>query len=172
MLAIVVLLIFGIGYLASNRSNPTQPLPNGNSSFPTSTNNPGGTQTQQNTISVKTQTGGQINVTDFKRAQGTTADSSNTGSYYLAGPLLLGQPDPEYTIMYSDIDQSFNISLWVEPLRVTRTKAEQELLRALSIQPQEACMLTYSVLVPYSVNPLYASKQLGFSFCADSVTLP
>jgi len=46
------------------------------------------------------------------------------------------------------------------------------LLQQLGISEQDACRLRYSVSVPFSVNPLYSGKNLGFSFCPGATPLP
>jgi|SRR3989338_5452249 len=118
------------------------------------------------TISV-----GGIQVKDFKADPNTVADKNNTGYYYLDGYQTAKNPRVPYTIFYVDSDQSFTVSLMQEPIADTRKAAEQALLTKLGITQSQACALNYRVYVPYAVNQIYSSKNLGFSFCPGAVQL-
>lgn len=172
LVLVVTLLIVGVVYLLVSRSMTTD-IPSGSTTFPTSTDDlPVASEpTQGDTFVVSTADGGQLRVKNFMRESATVKDTNNPGSYYLAGALTLGQPEPAYTVTYKEIDRSFTISLWQEPLKLTRERMEFELLQTLGITKQEICTLRHSVLVLYSVRPDLAGKNLGFSFCPGAVTL-
>ena len=112
-----------------------------------------------------------IVVSDFRKATTTIEDTNNPGRYHLAGGTGLAQVEAPYLIVYTESDQSFNISLELEPLADTRRQAEQYLMQNLGITQDDMCWLRYAVLVPYEVNQIYAGKNLGFSFCPGATQL-
>ncbi len=73
-----------------------------------------------------------------------------------------------YNITYYVPDSSFNIGIWQKPVAAVRTQAEAAFLAALGISKTDACKLKVQIGVPYSVDPDYADKNLGLSFCAPS----
>lgn len=137
--------------------------------------------TKTGTRSLMLATGERMVVNDFLDNGVTFADPANEGSYYLAGNLEYCLDDgtcpdtktPDFSILYLEADQSFSISLNEEPLRESRSKAEQYLMVALSISAQEMCDLTYTLGTTVSVNEVYGSiTNLGFSGCPGAVSLP
>jgi hypothetical protein len=150
----------------SNTTNPP-----GSTNVPPSGNNQGGTTTTQPPLTVVGVSDSQVLVKDFKKDTSTVTSPNLPGHYFLAGGLNPSATHAPYSIMYVDADQSFNISLWTEPIGDVRKQAEQDLLNRLGIGEQDACFLRYSVLVPYSVSPLYSGKNLGFSFCPGATQL-
>lgn len=86
--------------------------------------------------------------------------------------LLVPQTDTgAYSIQYFARDQSFMVALVSEPLGEARKAAERNLIQILGINEIQACNLRYAVTVPAWVNPLYTSKNLGFSFCPGATPL-
>lgn len=122
------------------------------------------------TISVAS-AGGKISVQDF--TQTSVKDTVNPGYSYLSGGSTQGVvKDTPYAITYIAAQQSFTITLLKEPLGMVRQQAEQDLMHQLGITQDQMCQLNYIVLEPYDLNPLYAGKNLGFSFCPGAVQLP
>jgi len=120
------------------------------------------------TMEVFDADGKSLQVNDVTKGEGVTEDAANPGIYYLAG----ASPTEEtYSISYISEDTSFTVSILSEPLGEIRLRAEKDLLVRLGISENDACRLRYEVLVPYSVNPLYAGKNLGFSFCPGAEIL-
>lgn len=119
-------------------------------------------------IGIPSQRGGLVRVKDFLKNPNVVEDDVNKGTYYLAGSDLA---TAEYTISYIASDSSFTVSIYNEPIGEVRYKAELDLLAQLGITEPEACNLRYVVLVQASVNPLYAGKNLGFSFCPGATAL-
>lgn len=78
----------------------------------------------------------------------------------------------EYQITYHAPDGVFTVSLEAEPLRQTREHAERRFLALLGITQNQACMLRVNVTTLWSVNPTYAGRNLGFSFCPGAAVLP
>ncbi|MFA7302300.1 MAG: hypothetical protein WC030_00945 [Candidatus Paceibacterota bacterium] len=117
-------------------------------------------------------------VKDFLSDPTVVQDPINAGYYYLGYHLYQGVSDPSvtdnppYTIAYARESQFFTISLLQEPLAAVRESAERELMTRLGLSSGELCRLKYTLSVPWRVNQVYASKSLGFSFCAGATTLP
>lgn len=122
-------------------------------------------------IIVMTEGGNELRVRDFKNSRNTVTSTNIPGHYFLAGgtdPSGTGAP---YSMFYVDIDGSFNITLLKEPLVETRFTAEQDLIQQLGISKERMCVLKYWVGVPVAINPVYAGKNLGFSFCPGATEL-
>lgn len=87
--------------------------------------------------------------------------------------VLFGTTNPlsEFLITYTASDKSFNISLFKEPLKEVRKRAEEEFLAILGITEGEACHLKYELGTTYWVNEFYGGKNLGFSFCPGAIGL-
>jgi len=187
-IGIGVVLLAGIGLFVLLQSSHTTPSPSsgttgvntgtsgGQNSTTVVTPGSGGTstspgQTQTSTISVASANGGSVQVNDFRNDPLTATTSNIPDHYFISGGLDPNTTGAPYSIMYVNSDQSFTVSLWVEPIADTRHLAEQDLLQRLGISQQDACNLRYTVLVPYSVSPVYAGKNLGFSFCPGATKL-
>lgn len=110
---------------------------------------------------------GVITTNDFIHNGITIEDPSNAGNYYLTGSSTDG-----YAIGYRTPAQFFTIALQREPLGETRAAAETFLLSKLGISEEQMCHLNYYVGTDSYTNSAYAGKDLGFSFCPDSVALP
>ena len=141
-----------------------------------------GTQNGQTTggmaYMVPISSGASIAVKDFLSDPATVNDPVNPGYYYLGyhqstGPEdATAMADPPYVIGYIATTHYFNIGLYQEPIGHVRREAEQYLLNALGISQEAACALKYMVSVPEDVRAIYASQNLGFSFCSGAVKLP
>lgn len=133
--------------------------------------------TSKSSLSIKTTSGGVLQVKNFIEDSATVSDPQNDGYYYLGNhyPFEIVDEEhieqPEYIIMYIAESQYFNIVLLREPLRTTRKNAEQYLLEHLGVSPEELCQIDYVVSVPHYVNQYYTGMNLGFSFCQGTVAL-
>ena len=122
--------------------------------------------------------GTSIATRDFLRDPATVGDPANPGYYYLGYHQSMdpadatATADPPYVIGYVATTHHFNIGLYREPIGQVRKEAEQYFLKALGISQEAACVLKYMVSVPEDVNVVYASQNLGFSFCPGAVKLP
>lgn len=148
---------------------PYTPYPSGSNQGTTGTtpdSGQGGDGTL--TASVPSTVGGTIKIKDFTYSPETKKDPNNPGHYYLAGEDTTTAP---YSIIYSNSDQSFVVSLLKEPIGSVRSDAEQKLMTILGINKAQACALRYWVGVPNYLNPVYAGKNLGFSFCPGATQL-
>jgi hypothetical protein len=137
-----------------------------------------GTEPSQSKTTVTTSSGDVIQTNNFLASPATGAYPS-PGYYYLGYHTPI--PDvtdttatshPPYVIEYIASTQYFNISLLQEPIGEARKQAEQYLMAMLGISQAQMCQLQYMVSVPWTVNAEYSGENLGFSFCADAVTLP
>lgn len=135
--------------------------------------------TPQMTITARN--GSTLTVNDFIHNGETAADVVNPGDYYLAGSVGYclangscpsGASTTDFSIVYSQQYNLFNVTLLVEPLSSIREEAEQFLMSRLGITQDQMCALDYNVVVPYTVNPVYTGKNLGFSFCPGAVQVP
>ena len=149
------------------------PVENVSGSFATST-------TGKAMMSLSTKSGALV-VIDFIHNGETIADVVNPGSYVLAGTLGYclangtcpsGYVTSDFSVLYNEKMNFFDIVLLKEPLGTVRFKAEQFLVDRLGITEQQACSLNYSIGAPYWVNTIYSDKNLGFSFCPGATVLP
>lgn len=182
-IAIAILIVLGVilgvalVFLINPSSNPSQTTDGGSSGTIGSNQTSGGTagsntgSSQATSGSNGTQQDGGSSSGDFLHASDTTADPNNEGQYFLAGTGKNNSSAPPYNILYVASDNSFTIALLKEPLRDTRSAAEQALQKTLGISQTEMCNLNYAVLVPYSVNQFYSGQNLGFSFCPNAAAL-
>lgn len=76
-----------------------------------------------------------------------------------------------YEIIYYGKDESFVIAIKNKPVQNARDAAEQALLDALGITPQEACKLSVQLSVLGSVDLELAGQNYGLSFCPDGKPL-
>jgi hypothetical protein len=177
---VAVLLLVGGGYFFFKLITPTAPDTAGGTDssglsdvpyVPYQTQTPGSAgsgSSDGSGTTVTLRTGEAVQVNAFKNSRETKEDPSNPGHYYLTGADTLSA---SYTILFTEGDQSFNITLLQEPIGTTRAQAEQKLLQILGISQADACYLRYRVGVPYGINPVYAGNNLGFSFCPGATQL-
>lgn len=76
-----------------------------------------------------------------------------------------------YSFTYFADDDSFAIDVSGKPVALYREKASRYLLESLGISESEACKLRVYVGVSYSIDSSLSGKNLGLSFCPDSVEL-
>ena len=110
-------------------------------------------------------------VIDFRSDGITIPDPNNEGLYFVSGGIDPTETGAAYSIIYSDRDQQFTVTLLKEPIGETRITAEQELMQRLDMSEDVMCRMKYWVGVPYSYNEFYAGRNLGFSFCPGAVQI-
>ncbi|MBU6323114.1 MAG: hypothetical protein KGI41_00060 [Patescibacteria group bacterium] len=181
LVAAAVLVLAGLGvfwYLST--ANPALPSPTASTTanaFPGSGAS-GGTNGAGVRYSLAASDGGTVLAANFLSDPKTVKDPINQGYYYLGYHPYEGVSDstatntPPYLILYEADSGSFSIALLQEPIGQTRIDAEQYLMSMLGIPQDQLCRLKYSVSVPYWINSAFAGKNLGLSFCPDSVVLP
>jgi hypothetical protein len=122
--------------------------------------------------------GSVVRTLNFIKDPMTARDPINPGYYYLGYHVNEGVKDatatenPPYTIQYIASTQYFTVTLLQEPIEAVRRQAEQYLMTHLGVPQNDLCRLKYIVGVPWRVNQVYASRNLGFSFCPGATLLP
>ncbi len=162
-------------------SSPVAPLPSGVTTSVPVSGTSASSADQPKSITVGTSDGGAIATNDFIHNGVTIADAANAGRYLLAGNLGYCVTDPQrcqaasstdFIVYYDSAQQSFAIALTEEPLGQARLDMEQFMLATLGITQQQMCSLNYYVGTSSGINAIYASKNLGFSFCPGATVLP
>jgi hypothetical protein len=74
-----------------------------------------------------------------------------------------------YSILYFPRDSGFIVSVLSSPFEEGRMVAEQEFLRSLDISQEDACKLKVEVTTIYTINPDFAGRSLGLSFCQSGI---
>ncbi len=166
-------------------SQSTATLPTSGSVSPTSGPTPpsssGTLSPTVQKIALTIQNGGTVVANDFIHNGVTIPDKANKGRYLLAGNLGYCLSNPQqcqaasstnFSVYYNSTQQSFLITLTKEPIGQARLDMEQFLSTTLGLTEQQMCSLNYLVGVTVYVNPQYAGKNLGFSFCPGATALP
>jgi hypothetical protein len=96
-------------------------------------------------------------------------DWDGSGTFMLGAGLIDG--DEAYQLFYYQPDQSISIVLFAEPFGKVRQVAESQLLERLGIKKETACKMNVRVNVPGSASETVSGKNLGLSFCPNSVKL-
>ncbi len=183
--AVIVIGLLSLAYWITG-SSPQQASSNPsavqNAGFPVAPSVAGGVASsstaQGGIIPVAGSGGAAIQMLDFLKDPTTVKDPLNPGYYYLGYHPYEGVPDPTatatppYVIAYESDTQSFNITLLQEPIGPVREEMQQYLMAHLGITQEQMCQINYMVSVPWRVNQLYSSKNLGFSFCPGATALP
>ncbi len=190
-IVVAVAVVFGFVWVYLLSPAPRQttgPLPTGtlpvSNSIPAQSGSFTGTTSATSaaqTITIAERGQAPVTVPDFIHNGVTLADSANPGRYLLAGDLgycpVGGGPcgtasTTDFNIFYDSTGQYFLIALTQEPIGAARLAAQQFLLQTLGITEAQACALTYYLGTTVDVNPVYAGKNLGFSFCPGATVLP
>ncbi len=85
------------------------------------------------------------------------------GFYHLRGEV--GDPDAPFSLLYSEIDNSFSIAIENEPIALNHELASRYFSQLLQISDVDACKLNVYIGVPYSVNPDYQGRRFDLTFC-------
>ncbi len=170
-LAMLIILLIAIFFLFQNKQAPVGTNPSG-VNFPSgglaSTSQSG----SSGLMNVSDPNSNPIVVNNFIADKTTVTDPVNKGYYYLGYNTFNGETNIPYMIQYIADTKYFNIELLQEPLGTIRVEAENDLMKRLGITQTQMCQLNYTVSTPDSVNSVYASENLGFSFCPGAVQLP
>lgn len=175
MLVIGVILTFVFGvfaylYLRSQNDEPEPGTPvEPGVGFPSAGS--GSFVAREGYIVLRTADGEAYEVPD--PTNGRPADSQPSGTYYhVTQDPARQEEDTRFGIVYGT-DSSIAVGLFAEPLREARLAAEQKLRVVFPGVPDDGlCRMSVTVMVPPSVNYLYAAQNLGLSFCANAVVLP
>lgn len=175
---IAILALIAIGAFLLLRADRDAPdAPAAGNYFPSL----GGGTVTEGTRMIVSKDGQTLAVRDFHNNGITFEDPANPGSYFLAGETGYCLEDgtcpkagtDEFSILFTEADQSFIIALAAEPLGEVRVRAEHYLMNALGATREELCSLNYAVGTTVSVNATYSEfENLGFSFCPGAIRLP
>ena len=91
------------------------------------------------------------------------------GMYSLNGTRSNAQAN--FSLVYSNIDNSYSIAILAEPVDLNRIEASKYFLELLQTDEVTACTLNVYVGTVAAVNENLSGKNLGLSFCPGSMTL-
>ena len=121
---------------------------------------------------LTSKTGQIITVPDFTYTHPSLeVEQSGITYVYVTQDDDLKEADPYYSIVYGS-NSSILIFLLAEPLTTARARAEEKLKEFIPIPEDVLCSLKVSVKTTDTINPMYAGKELGLSFCPGAVALP
>jgi len=115
-----------------------------------------------------------INIQTAKGSFPINDVQKNPSAEKLSPTDTLAKSTPDYDIVFFDINnnKSFLISIKSPDIESARKKAEFAFLQTLGISQSQACQLTVSLTVPYSVNQLASGSDYGLSFCPNGNPFP
>lgn len=91
------------------------------------------------------------------------------GMYSLNG--TRSNPNANFSLVFSEIDNSYSIAILAEPIAGNRIEASKYFLELLQINEATACSLKVYVGTVASVNPTLSGQNLGLSFCPDALQI-
>ncbi len=122
-------------------------------------------------IDITNRDGRTISVRPFLPGPNATSTKSVDATGATAVVPLYWGANASFSIVYNGTNDFFGIGLLAEPINQARKNAETYVLELLGVSQEEACRLNYSLFVMANVNPVYAGKNLGFSFCPGAIGL-
>jgi|GEM_PF-2797292 len=117
-------------------------------------------------IAIQTATG-PVSIADIRSLPETVDVGSNM--YHIDGAQSTATDG--FELLYSAADNSFTVSIEKTPLRIYREKASEYFLKLFHVSQTDACKLHVLVGVPAEVDEKLAGKNLGLSFCPNSIQL-
>jgi len=106
--------------------------------------------------------GGDVVINDITKNPVSTGDNR----------AILFARTEDYDMLFFPTDQGFIITLSQPDIQIARTHAEEDFLKILGINKQQACRLTVSLAVPVSISEKASGLDYGLSFCPGSKPLP
>lgn len=118
-------------------------------------------------MTIKLKNSSELTVNDFRQIP--NVEKTSEGFYDLDGsnPLI----NLPYSVLYSELDDSFSVSLNAKPLLDTRKRFSEDFLKLLNISEAQACNLNVFVGVTYDIDPALSGTNLGLSYCQDSSSI-
>jgi len=144
---VLILIIWIVGYIISNKEKPTEEIVL--SPMPSPTSAPY-IPPQSSKIDVNG-----VEVNNFYKNALMTQDD---------GYALFDQTT-RYKIAYIPVDDSFLISITDNPFETIRKEAEAAFILKLGITKEEACRLKVNISTNIRINPSYAGQNFPLSFC-------
>lgn len=108
-----------------------------------------------------------IQVTDITKLPEVVAVGD--GMYSLNG--TRSNPNANFSLLFSEIDNSYSIAILAEPIAGNRIEASKYFLELLQTNEATACSLKVYVGTVAAVNPVLSGQNLGLSFCPDAVQI-
>ena len=91
------------------------------------------------------------------------------GMYSLNG--TRSNPQANFSLVYSNIDNSYSIAILAEPVAGNRIEASKYFLELLQTDEATACTLNVYMGTVAAINENLSGKNLGLSFCPGSMQL-
>jgi hypothetical protein len=160
---VILLALIGVTALYNHTKSPTvtpvvvTPLPTPGTTTPIS----------GSSISITTQDG-DVTIPDI-RSLPQVKDVGNN-MYHLEG--TQSEADAGFALLYSAADNSFSIAIEKTPIKLYRERASLYFIDFLHINKIDACKLRVLVGVTTDMDAQLSGKNLGLSFCPDSIKLP
>lgn len=98
------------------------------------------------------------------------ATSPGEGFYHFEGTVEF--PNSGFSILYSEHNDSFAISLYERPLELYHENASKYFLELTELNIEDACKLNVFVSVTYDIDPELAGKDFGLTYCEDGIDIP
>lgn len=108
-----------------------------------------------------TESGTNIITRDFKSLKKIEKVGESFYNLNGADPLV----NLPYSILYSENDHSYIISLEQTPIEETRVRASEDFQILVGLKEEDACRLNVLVAVPYEIDPGLSGRDLKLSYC-------
>lgn len=105
-------------------------------------------------------------ISDAPVIQNTSAKEIATDFYQMTGDTT------QYEVSYDRQSGMFTITLYGEDTKKSRVSAEAYILKALPYSKEAWCNFVVTVITNAYENPTWAGRNLGLSFCPNSVVIP
>ena len=80
------------------------------------------------------------------------------------GDVILSD-NSDFQLVYFGKSDYFQLSINDSPFEEVKSRSENELLRILNINKEDACSLKLRITTPFYANPDFAGKKYSLSFC-------
>lgn len=131
----------------------------------------GSPQPPSSKVEIRNRDGAAISVNAFLPDENATSTKSVDATGPSSVVPLYWHAEGLFSLTFNTSNDYFVVSLIKEPIGAARLAAETYVVQLLGITQDDACRLNYSIIVLENVNPVYAGKNLGFSFCPGALSL-
>ncbi|MFA5926096.1 MAG: hypothetical protein WC831_04130 [Parcubacteria group bacterium] len=87
------------------------------------------------------------------------------------GSVVFAKSD-NYAMSYYPPDQGFIVTIENPNLDLARSQAEDEFIKLLGVDKEQACLLKVTLNVPFGVSEKAAGQNYGLSFCPNGKPFP
>ena len=125
-------------------------------------------------LTTKTSSTGTASATiPIQTSQGTVnVQNYNINPVKTTNDAVIIEENDEYQILNYKTDNSFLITLLLNPLSQSRVDAQAAFIKDLGITQTQACSLKVSVKVPNGVDSDFSGNELGMTYCQNAIQLP